>query len=192
MNWYFCLFALYVLFITPLTFHVSVRIGQGVHYRVKVQAAGLPVAWRKGEPQKQKEKQLSSRKTVRKLLSTDGGMLLSLLRCGALNRLCSVFRVQNVWVHIRFSFADAAQTALCYAALRLLLQTLFSCVPRTAAVNGRAEADFRAQGTEMFVRCILSARLGMLITALARTGAAVIRLRMAAAAKEETYAEASH
>ena len=43
MNLYFWLFALYALLITPVGAQVHVRIDHGVHYRIRLQAAGLPV-----------------------------------------------------------------------------------------------------------------------------------------------------
>ena len=42
MNLYFWLFLLYAVLITPVGVRVHVRVDQGIHYRIRIQAAGLP------------------------------------------------------------------------------------------------------------------------------------------------------
>lgn len=70
--------------------------------------------------------------------------------------------LESAYLHVRFSFDDAAVTALCYAALQTLLRTLAcaGALPRT--LDGRVEMDFRAEGTEVFASGIIGARLGSL------------------------------
>lgn len=51
MNPYFWLFSLYAFLITPIRVHVSVRIGKGVWYRVRLQAAGLPFVRKTDAPE---------------------------------------------------------------------------------------------------------------------------------------------
>lgn len=192
MNGYFWLFALCALLATPVTAHVQLRIGRGVHYRLRLQAAGLPFLRKKEAESNEGEKTLHSRQMAKGLFAADGRMLYSLFRGGHLKRTLKAFHLQSVWVHIRLSFADAAQTALCYAALRTILQTVLSCHSSADILRGRVEADFQSQGTEIFLRCILSTRLGILTAALIRTGAAMIRLRVKTRTEERYDAQASH
>lgn len=192
MNWYFWLFSLYALLITPVTVHVSLRIGHGVRYRLRIQAAGLPFIRRSEADESEGEKKMDSQQMAKGIFALDGRLLFSLFREGYFKRVFKAFRLQSAWVHVRISFADAAQTALCYAALRAALQTVLGCLKGPGAVRGRAEMDFDAEGSEIFARCILSARLGNLTAAMVSLGAAMIRLRAAAITEEGTYAEASH
>lgn len=192
MNGYFWLFALCALLMTPVTAHVSLRIGQGVRYRLRIQAAGLPFIRRSEEGNGAEEKMVDSQQMAKGIFKLDGRMLFSLFREGHFQRVWKAFRLQSAWVHVRLSFADAAQTALCYAALRTVLQTLLGCLADPRVIHGRAEMNFEAEGSEIFVRCILSARLGNIAAAMVRMGAAMLRLRTAAITEEGTYAEASH
>ena len=42
MNLYFWLFLLYAVLITPVGVRVHVCVDQGIRYRIRIQAAGLP------------------------------------------------------------------------------------------------------------------------------------------------------
>ena len=192
MNWYFWLFSTYALLITPVTAHVNLRIGQCVRYRLRIQAAGLPLIRRTEQEEDAQEKTVDSRRMANGLLALDGRMLFALFREGHVKRVLRAFRLHSALVHVRISFHDAALTALSYAALRTILQTVLGCIPDPDRIRGRVEMNFDAAGSEIFVRCILSARLGNLLAAMVRMGAAVIRLRTAAMTEEGTYAEASH
>ena len=55
MNPYLLAFSIYALLITPITLHVSVRVGRQVRYRLRLQAAGLPFLRKIKEPQPQEE-----------------------------------------------------------------------------------------------------------------------------------------
>ena len=105
--------------------------------------------------------------------------------------MLKAFRLLDAQVYIRLSFADAAYTALGYAALRTVLQTVLACLPDPRAVRGRVDVSFDAKGSEAAVQCIFGTRLGTLAIAMVRMGAAMIRLR-SAERTEERYAEASH
>jgi len=192
MNWYFWLFAIYALLITPVTAHVSLRIGRGVRYRLRMQAAGLPFIRKSEDGESAEEKMVNSQQMAKGLFALDGRMLFSLFRAGHFQRVFKAFHLQSAWVHVRLSFADAAQTALGYAMLRAVLQTLLGCLPDPQVIRGRAEMNFEAEGSEIFVRCILSARLGNLAAAMVRMGATMLRLRAAAITEEGNDAQASY
>lgn len=191
MNPYFWLFSVCALLMTPLSAHVSVRLGQGVRYRVRLQAAGLPFLQKKEESQPEEEEQVDAREVARGALSPDLPVALSLWRSGAIRRALGALRLDSLYIHARISFADAAATAMAYAAVRTFAQTLALCVPNPARVQGRVEADFRGEGTEIFARCIVSGRLGSLGAAALRLGWAVTRTR-ARLLEEDSYAAASH
>ena len=94
---------------------------------------------------------------------------------------------------MRFSFDDAAATALCYAAVQTLLRTLACAGVLPRVLDGRVEMDFQAKGTEVFASGIISARLGSLGMAAIQLGAALLGERARRnRSEEETYAAASH
>lgn len=190
MNLYFWLFALYALLITPVGAQVHVRFDHGVHYRIRLQAAGLPVL-RKKDQEESRETQLQSQDVMKGMKNGDLGLMIALIRQGHVQRILRRLQWRDVEIRARISFADAAWTAVSYAFVRTCLQTLAPI--RTLPLRGRVEMDFRGEGTRVAFRCIVSARLGSLT-------AAVIRLWLAAAgyrakrlaAEEEEYAAASH
>ena len=115
----------------------------------------------------------------------------ALMKQGHLQRLFRLFDWQDVEIHARISFADAAQTALTYALIRTFLQTLARVHP--VALKGSVEADFRREGSCLSLRCIAQARLGRLLAAAIRLWLAVLRHRTERMKmEEEQYAAASH
>lgn len=191
MNGYFWLFALCAALSTPVTVHVRVRMDHGMHYRLRLQAAGLPLLRKREEDDTAGEKTLHSRQMANSLFSLDGNLLFALFHGGHFKRVLKAFRLLDAQVYIRLSFADAAYTALGYAALRTVLQTVLACLPDPRAVRGHVDVSFDAKGSEAAVQCIFGTRLGTLAIAMVRMGAAMIRLR-SAERTEERYAEASH
>lgn len=185
MNPYFWLFSLYAFLITPIRVHVSVRIGKGVWYRVRLQAAGLPFVRKTDAPEAEEPVQ---QEDVARTLS-GWQPFVQLVREGEVQKALRVIHMETLYVHARFSFNDAALTALCYAGLHTLLRTLFHCGLSPRALSGRVEADFDGRGTQLFVRSIISARLGSLVPAAIRLWTAYAKH---ARLKEETYAAASH
>lgn len=172
MNLYFWLFVLYAVLITPVGAQVHVRIDRGVHYRIRLRAAGLPVLRRKEKAKEEPEVQLRSGNVVKGMKDWDYALFTALLRQGHLQRLLRLFEWRNVEIRARISFEDAALTAITYALIRTCLQTAARIRP--LPVKGRVEMDFMGEGTTVSFRCIADARLGSL-------SAAAIRLWLAAA-----------
>ena len=193
MNLYFWLFSLCAVLSVPIRIHVSARLGREVRYRMRMQAAGLPVVKKKTEEERTDEETVDSAKMAKRLFALDGPLVFSLLREGHLKRAMHALRVELFYVHARLSFENAALTAMSYAAVRTFLQTALLCLHHPPTIQGRVEMDFRQQGSEVFVRCILSARLGSLLAAALRLFAAILRIRARLLTKEEeNYAAASH
>ena len=188
MNGYFWLFAIWALCITPISAQVSVRIGNGVHYRVRLQAAGLPVMKRAQDGKEDQEEKLDGRKAVKGVFALDGPVLGHLLREGHLGRALGAWHVQSVYVHARISQQDAAQTALFFALARTVMSALFKAPSVRRKLSAGIKADYQAQGSEVFIRCILTARLGNLVWEAARFAAAIHQIRI----REEDQYAASH
>jgi len=190
MNPYFWLFSLCALLMTPVTAHVSVRFSHGLHYRIRLQAAGLPFAQKTEKEEQQEEETVQTTSIAKRFLTMDHQLLNQLLRGGHMGRALKVLRIQAVDLHARIAFSDAAATALVYALGCTALQSVFACVPRRYALRVRLEADWNGGGTEIGLRCIAGARLGNLALAAICLGLAALRTR-SGLAKEEQHA-ASH
>ena len=186
MNPYFWIFALYALLITPVGAQVHIRVDHGVHYRVRLLAAGMRVL-RKADPP-DREKHLQPDSVFRNAKNWDYALMIALVRHGHVQRLLRRIQWRQAEIRACISFEDAALTALTYAFIRTVMQTVARCRP--LPIRGRVEMDFRHRGTAVSFRGIATARLGSLT-------AAAIGLLLAAAAerakldKEESYA-ASH
>ncbi len=193
MNLYLVAFSVYALLITPVTLHVSVRVRHKVSYRVRVQAAGLPFIFKTGKDEPHKEQPLHGEDVARAIARPGWRPLLSALHMRRVATLLRAMKLRSVYVHVRFSFADAALTALSYAACRTVLETLVRCRALPGGLTGRVEMDFQAQGTEIFARGIIGARLGSIGFAAILLGASLLGAHgQKDEAKEETYAAASH
>ena len=188
MNPYLLAFSIYALLITPITLHVSVRVGRQVRYRLRVQAAGLPFLRKIKEPQPQEEHTVHEEDVARTLSEPWIWPALRAIGLKRLRRALHAVHLESAYLHVRFSFDDAAATAL-----QPLLRTLAcaGALPRT--LDGRVEMDFRAEGTEVFASGIIGARLGSLGMAAIQLGAALLGARARRnRTEEETYAAASH
>lgn len=194
MNPYFVLFSIYAVLITPITLHLSVRVGHGVSYRVRVQAAGLPFIRRVNQVDKPKDEVPVREEDVKRTIGTFNWQLLrAVLGHGRLRRIRKFVRLEQLYVHARLSFQNAAATALVFAAVRTTLQTLARCGVRPRAVRGRVEADFQMKGSELFVRGIISVRLGSLGLAAILLAPALIGARGGnTQTEEDSHAAASH
>ena len=193
MNPYLLSFSIYALLITPVTLHCSVRVGKAVRYRLRIQAAGLPFIRKTKEPSPQEERTVHEEDVARTLSEPWLWPALRAIGLKRLKRLLRAVHLESAYLHVRFSFDDAAATALSYAALQTLLRTLAcaGALPRT--LGGRVEMDFRAEGTEVFASGIIGARLGSLGMAAIQLGAALLGERARRnRTEEETYAAASH
>ena len=193
MNPYLMAFSIYALLIAPVTLHASVRVGRQVRYRLRVQAAGLPFIRKTEEPTPQEERTVHEEDVARTLSEPWLWPALRAIGLKRLKRLLRAVHLESAYLHVRFSFDDAAATALSYAALQTLLRTLAcaGALPRT--LEGRVEMDFRAEGTEVFASGIIGARLGSLGMAAIQLGAALLAERARLnRTEEETYAAASH
>ena len=190
MNLYFWLFSLYALWITPVHISTSLRLGKEIRHHTRIRIAGIAI--RKKESQ-EAESRLRGNDVARGIFSMDLPLVLRLLRRGHIGRAFGSLKMESVYLHVRISFADAAATAMCYAAVRILIQTALSCLPLAGRLSGRVDMDFEGAGSEVFMRCMFSTRLGILIAAVLRLMLAVIRERAARMKpEEEPYAAASH
>lgn len=193
MNVYFWCFALYALWITPIGLEISVCAGRNVRWRIRMQAAGLPVWRRRQAEESMKEEQpVDGRETARRMLSPDAPELLLLWKKGHIRRFLQTWRLQSLYIHGQISQPDAAQTAMLFAALRTLLQTLSHLPAVYKRVQCSLQADFQAQGSQLFLRCIVTARLGNLVVAVLRFAAAAHHIHSRFTAKEEESYAASH
>jgi len=194
MNVYFWLFGIAGVLSIPMTLQVTLRAGRKIHYHVRFRAAGLPLA-QKEEQGDEAEERVFSRQTARGLFALDGKMVWPLIRQGHVMRAVRVMRLEKLFIRIRLSFADAAITAMSFAAVRAFAQTLLLCTQRALPLEGRVETGDVNEGTEVLVRGIFSARLGSLLAAALRLALAAVRVRAGIShgkTEEEQYAAASH
>ena len=193
MNPYLLAFSIYALLITPVTLHCSVRVGKAVRYRLRIQAAGLPFIRKTKEPPPQEERTVHEEDVARTLSEPWIWPAIRVVGLRRLKRLLRAIHLESAYLHVRFSFDDAAATALCYAAVQTLLRTLACAGVLPRVLDGRVEMDFQAKGTEVFASGIISARLGSLGMAAIQLGAALLGERARRnRTEEETYAAASH
>lgn len=193
MNPYLLAFSIYALLITPVTLHCSVRVGKAVRYRLRIQAAGLPFIRKTKEPPPQEERTVHEEDVARTLSEPWIWPAIRAVGLRRLKRLLRAIHLESAYLHVRFSFDDAAATALCYAAVQTLLRTLACAGVLPRVLDGRVEMDFQAKGTEVFASGIISARLGSLGMAAIQLGAALLAERARRnRTEEETYAAASH
>lgn len=193
MNVYFWLFGIAGVLSIPITLQVTLRVGRGVHYHICFRAAGLPLAKREEQGEEAEEK-MFSRQMARGLFSLDGRMVWPLIRQGHVMRAVRVMRLEKLFVRIRLSFSDAAATAMSFAAVRAFAQTLLLCTQTSLPLDGRVEMNHAAEGSEVLMMGIFSARLGSLLAAALRLALAAVRVRAGIShskAEEEQYA-ASH
>ena len=193
MNPFLLAFSIYALLITPVTLHCSVRVGKAVRYRLRIQAAGLPFIRKTKEPPPQEERTVHEEDVARTLSEPWIWPAIRAVGLRRLKRLLRAIHLESAYLHVRFSFDDAAATALCYAAVQTLLRTLACAGVLPRVLDGRVEMDFQAKGTEVFASGIISARLGSLGMAAIQLGAALLGERARRnRTEEETYAAASH
>ena len=193
MNPYLLAFSIYALLITPVTLHCSVRVGKAVRHRLRIQAAGLPFIRKTKEPPPQEERTVHEEDVARTLSEPWIWPAIRAVGLRRLKRLLRAIHLESAYLHVRFSFDDAAATALCYAAVQTLLRTLACAGVLPRVLDGRVEMDFQAKGTEVFASGIISARLGSLGMAAIQLGAALLGERARRnRTEEETYAAASH
>ena len=193
MNPYLLAFSIYALLITPVTLHCSVRVGKAVRYRLRIQAAGLPFIRKTKEPPPQEERTVHEEDVARTLSEPWIWPAIRAVGLRRFKRLLRAIHLESAYLHVRFSFDDAAATALCYAAVQTLLRTLACAGVLPRVLDGRVEMDFQAKGTEVFASGIISARLGSLGMAAIQLGAALLGERARRnRTEEETYAAASH
>lgn len=188
MNLYFWLFSFCALFLTPVGVQGHIRIDHGIHYRIRIRAAGLPVLRKKKK--EEPDVPLHSGDVMKSMRGWDHGLFVSLLREGHFSRLLNLFEWQDAELRVRISFADAARTAIVYGVVRTVLQAA-ACI-RPLALRGRVEMDFQGAGTQISFRWIATARLGSLMAATLRLWVASAAYRANRSSEEENYAAASH
>ncbi len=176
MNPYFWAFALYALWITPVTVRAGIRLERQIQWRIQVRLAGVVIINRDQSTSDGSHRKRLNQKTFRDQ---------------NLKRVLGTFRLERLHVYARLSFADAAFTALSYGLIRTVLDALARCGALPALVHGRIEADFHAQTTVVAIQGITSAHLGTLAIACARFAWAHYRAKKRNV-REEQYAAASH
>lgn len=190
MNLYFWLFSLCAVLSAPVKIDVSICMKHGVRYGVRLQMAGLPVMKKKTE--EDDTEKVDSAQMTKGLFSLDRQLMAALLRGGYVKQAVSALQLERLSIHARLSFEDAALTAVSYAAVRTVLHAALLCWHHPEVIQGRVEMDFQQKGSEAFVRCIFSARLGSILAAALRLFAAILRIRARLMTEEETYAATSH
>lgn len=191
MNLYFWAFSLYALMITPVRVLTCIRIGRDVRYRVRVGLAGAALFRKRWKANQ--EKKVDSGKFAKGIVRLDRKLLWHLMKTGEVRRMFGSLKLAELTVHAKLSLQDAAATALLFAGIRTFLQTAALCSPVRFALKGHMEADFRAEGSEVMLECMISARLGSLLAAGARLGLAAWNARAdLSLAEEENNAAASH
>lgn len=188
MNLYFWLFSLCAFLMMPIYAQVHIRVEHGIHYRIRLRAAGFPVLRKK--KQEEPDVPLRSGDVMKGMKGWDYGLFVSLMREGHFGRLLRLFEWREVELRACISFEDAALTALLYGLIRTVLQTAAHIRP--LPVKGRVEMDFRGEGTRVSIRGIATARLGSLMAAVLRLWLAAARYQARRSAEEEKYAAASH
>ena len=113
MNPYLLAFSIYALLITPITLHISVRVGRQVRYRLRVQAAGLPFLRKIKEPQPQEEHTVHEEDVARTLSEPWIWPALRAIGLKRLRRALHAVHLESAYLHVRFSFDDAAVTRRC-------------------------------------------------------------------------------
>ena len=191
-NFYFLFFTAYAVLITPITLRLGLRLGKDAGYSVRVQAAGMPFARRRSEDDRAEELPIREQEVARTLASTNFALVRAALDLKALRRLLRAVHLESLHIRARFSFADASRTALCFAAVRTLLQTLRTCGVPMSRLGGHVTANFDGQGSEVLIRGIVAARLGSLGLAAILFGAAFIRAHAKQARLEEEPYATSH
>lgn len=192
MNPYFMAFSVYAIFIAPVRLHLCLRMGRRTSYRVRVQLIGLPLI-RKTEEKPQEEQTVKEEEVAQTLALSDWRPVILAVREGWLKWTLRRLHIEMLYLHARFSFDDAAVNALCYAFFCTLLDTLKRCGFQRGRFFSKLEMNFRARGTEVFLRGIISARLGSLGIAALWLGAVYLnRSSEQARTEEDSYAAASH
>ena len=177
MNGYFWLFALIALLITPVKTNISLDWQGRLQVRLRLWMGGLPV------PIPQKPHQAAPKQGKSRKLDWAAAFLhgrKTILRAAQL-------QVESVNIQARLCFADAAATALGFALLRTLLQSLsLSTLPQ---LRGRVEPVFQEGQTTLHGDCMIFTRLGN----LALAGIVwCTEYAGQARCKEDGYAAASH
>lgn len=191
MNPYFMVFALYALIISPVTLHASVRIGRGVRYRILLQFSGLPVINRSFDGERQREKRVKDRDVAGALKPDTFRAAKAIAHSQAVRHLPRLFRWEGLHVRVRLSFDDAAATAMSFAGLHAVANVARALAPN-APLTGRVEADFQGRGSELYARCIVSARLGSLGYAAIVLASILMEARERRSPTEERSYAASH
>jgi len=192
MNGYFWLFAFASIMGLPLVMEITLRMDRKLRYRIRFRLAGLRVAQKREQEEEAEEKVLSA-KTAKGLFSLDGRLAWSLLRGGHVMKALRVMHLDSIHIHVRFSFQDAALTALAFSTVRMISQTILMCIGNSVSVFGRVEMDYAGQGTQARVQCIFSCRLGILLAAALRLVTAILCARSELMkTEEEPYAASSH
>lgn len=184
MNVYFWTFAIFAVLITPVMLTVHIRCDGKIDWTMQLYIAGIPVV--------KCEKKEKTHQTVGLMTQKKKHRLAFLLvRDGSAVRLLRSMPLERVRIHACLSFEDAAVTAMVFAFLKALMQTLACCGVQRGKLTGAVQADFGGRGTHADVSCIFAGRLGRIGLAVAHLMINAAKAKADFAAEEEKHA-ASH
>ena len=185
LNAYFWIFALYAVLITPVALNVHIRFDGKIDWRMRLYIAGIPVVKREKKEKPGRTAGLLTRQKRHRLA-------FALVRDGSAARMIRSMHLQQVQLYARLSFEDAAATAMTFAFLRTLMQSLTCCGVLKDELSGALQADFGGKGTGADVRCIFTGRLGKLCVAGIHLMVSAAKAKAGLTAEEEEYAAAPH
>lgn len=185
MNYYFFFFTLYAVFIAPITFRFSLRLGRRAGFGFRFQVSGFPIMRRRAHNDLEGEKPIREHEVAESLVKSDLALVRALLSPRFRRTLRRAAELRVLTLHACFSFEDACKTALWYALTRELWRTVALCASPRCELNGHVEANFEGRGTEVLARGIITARLGSISHAAILFGALYLEKRAALQAAEE-------
>lgn len=182
MNPYFVWLSLYALAITPLSLRVNAQLSSSVNYRLTLFLSGVPIVMQSfrlkkegehyylekqglpvGKPQKREiPQEMEPLRRVFAVLKEEKALRAAIRRA---------LKIDRVFVEGTVAFENAMTTALCFGALRTLLQTLEACGARPERLTVRLRASFTQKPGAIKVTGILFVRLGSLLLVAAMAAA---------------------
>ena len=184
LNVYFWAFAIFAVLITPVALTVHICYDEKIDWTMQLYIAGIPVIKRKKREKPHQTVSLMARKKKQKLA-------FLLVRDGSAARLLRSMPLERVRIDARLSFEDAAATAMVFAFLKTLTQTLTCCGVQRGKLAGAVQDDFGGWGTRADVSCIFAGRLGRIGLAGAHLMISAAKAKAGLAAEEVKHA-ASH
>lgn len=192
MNLYLLFFVIYSALIAPITARFSLRLGPRAGFGMRFALSGVPVLKRRAPGDMRDERPIKERDVAHALGSTNLRLLKTAFALSLWRRLKGMVRIDSLYIHARFAFADVCKTALLYALTRETLRGLCAIPAVRRKLSGHVEATFKNVGTEVLIRCIVTARLGSLALAALLFGALYLSKKAGKSPPEEEKHAASH